>query len=88
MTAQPHPLAQRKMPDGSMLWMREVDFDVVVEPWTRYTLKDGGTLRHRSTCLRVFQIYEETPMGPTPKIDENGEPFYFAYSYQQTVYGT
>jgi hypothetical protein len=76
------------MPDGQTRWAREVDYDAVEEPWARYTLKDGGGLRHRSTIARMFQMFDTDMAGGcgSPTVNENNEPVYYIESFQQMVY--
>jgi hypothetical protein len=77
---QQHPA--RLVTDGGItFWCREVDFEILSEPWALYALKDGGTVKHRSIVYRINEILEiaadnPDPQHPTkfvPKLNPNGE---------------
>jgi hypothetical protein len=42
---------------------KEVDFEVVEEPWVRYRLKDGTIIRLRLPVLKMFESVRKGPMG-------------------------
>lgn len=50
-----------KKEHGGETYEKEVDFEVIAEPWTRYRLKDGTIIRLR---LPVFKIFEGVARGP------------------------
>jgi len=42
---------------------KEVDFEVVSEPWSRYKLEDGTELRVRAAVLKIHQSLEIGDLG-------------------------
>lgn len=42
---------------------KEVDFDVIEEPWARYLLKDGTLIRFRTAVTKIFESLIKGPMG-------------------------
>lgn len=43
--------------------IEEVDFNIINEDWSRYTLEDGTTLRLRITILKIFRSSKLTDLG-------------------------
>lgn len=56
MTAQPHSYKPYRY-EGQTVWIKELEYDTVVEPWAKYELKDGGTLKTRQVTSRIFEVY-------------------------------
>ena len=42
---------------------KEVDFEVLEEPWARYKLKDGTTIRLRIPVVKIFESLKKGPLG-------------------------
>lgn len=58
-------------PDGTIVRVREVSFDINSEDWNEYQLEDGTKLRLKNTLIQAFRVVDENG---EPKIDDNGNP--------------
>jgi hypothetical protein len=57
----------KKMPVAGMgeVNVKDVDFNIVREEWSEYTMEGGGSIRIRATALRISRI-----------VDAQGKPTY------------
>lgn len=90
MTGEPHPAKVLQTGNGP-LTVRELDFEVISEPWGRFQLKDGGKVRFRVTVLKIFEILDPDPnnIGQfVNRLDAEGEHMLFVTSANQSVVST
>lgn len=87
MTAEPHALKPWRLPDGQPCWIRELEYETIVEPWAKYALKDGGTLRYRNATSRIFEVYLRDPVTNefAPLLQPNGQKSILTESVAQIV---
>ena len=83
MTEGKHPIRGVPQPDGSVMFIQEVDFEPVAEPWSRYDLKDGGQIRARQPVGKIYQVFDPDPEKGEghfkPRLDNTGEPQFFIF---------
>jgi hypothetical protein len=64
---------------GAEVWVREWDFEIIAEPWSRYRLLDSGMeVRNRAVVTKIYQLMDQDPNDPnkfTPRLAPNGDPF-------------
>ena len=58
------------MPDGSQAKAQEVDFKLLHEDWSVYTLPDGTTVKLKTTVLKILQV-----------LDNDGKPAHTVEGY-------
>jgi len=56
---------------GGEVSAREVEFDPVKEPWSEYKLLDGGTVRIRTTAVKIFRVVDAAGK---PTYQPDGQP--------------
>lgn len=86
-----------KLPDGRIIFIREVDFDIGSESWSRYYLKDGGEVRLRVAVTKISECLVQDPtqpdeLGPdgiplhlTTALNEQGDPMFYVASQNLVV---
>lgn len=86
MTEETNPIRAMRQPDGSSIYVRELEYDTIEEPWARYVLKDGGKIRQRVVTSRIFEVYAKAEDGSfVPVKTIHGDKQILTESINQTV---
>jgi hypothetical protein len=75
--SQQHPVRLIK----DVGFVRELDYEIIEEPWSRFALKEGGVIRMRSIVMHVHEVLDVDPSDPNPnsptmfipRVNPNGE---------------
>ena len=70
------------LPDGTKVTGSEVPFDTVREEWNEYKLKDGTSVRMKTTVISLFHVFDDTGQ---PKYGAEGNPVLVARSQNVLV---
>ncbi len=82
-----HPVRQVPGPNGQVMFVQDVDFTTIGEPWGQFAVKDGGRIRFRATVTKISRVMQPDGQGGFVQSRQpDGEPLFLVISVNQVAY--